>query len=75
MGLEACPSCGALTRVYADAGDRRHEPDCPLGRPPEVCFSCNGTGGGERLMDLFGQVDWIECGWCRGTGLNYTVEP
>jgi hypothetical protein len=28
MGTERMSCCGALTKVYADAGDRKHEPGC-----------------------------------------------
>jgi hypothetical protein len=30
MGVEACPKCGHLTKVYADQGNRRHHDWCPL---------------------------------------------
>lgn len=30
MGTERMSCCGALTKVYADAGDRKHKPGCGL---------------------------------------------
>jgi hypothetical protein len=32
MAVEACPECGRLTRVYADAGERNHNPGCSMAK-------------------------------------------
>lgn len=33
MATERMACCGALTKVYADAGNRQHNPDCEWARP------------------------------------------
>jgi len=34
MGHERMKCCGAITAVYRDAGNRRHNPGCPVTATP-----------------------------------------
>ena len=43
MGIEKMTCCGALTAVYRDAGNRRHNPGCVYNVGPCPC-ECNSGG-------------------------------
>lgn len=48
MGVEVMKCCGALTRVYSDAGKRKHNPDCQWVRLNEAVLKTRELTGVDK---------------------------
>jgi len=72
MGVEACPECGALTKVYSDR-HRSHEDGCSLARHCRKCNQQMTKKNTERYLSptLCDVCEWHErddLAWLSGTG-------